>query len=163
MGQALALVDWQGVDVTCRRIAMAQPGMGLTLNGIAQGYLTDRIVDIRRANGCDRVLADMGRSEIQLVGHRPDGQAWRIGLADPTSPARIAVTLDLADRCISTSGGYGTEGEQRDEDQDRGGEHIGGEARKDDVQPFDRREHRKRRRDCPVGVDQRRAKETDGD
>jgi ApbE family len=108
IGQALALVDWQGVDVTCRRIAMAQPGMGLTLNGIAQGYLTDRIVDILRANGCDRVLADMGRSEIQLVGHRPDGQAWRIGLADPLSPARIAVTLDLADRCISTSGGYGT-------------------------------------------------------
>jgi thiamine biosynthesis lipoprotein len=30
---------------------MAQPGMGLTLNGIAQGYLTDRIVDILRANG----------------------------------------------------------------------------------------------------------------
>src|SRR5215469_12904225 len=78
IGQALALVDWQGVDVTCRRIAMAQPGMGLTLNGIAQGYLTDRIVDILRANGCDRVLADMGRSEIRLVGHRPDGQAWRI-------------------------------------------------------------------------------------
>ena len=51
IGQALALVDWQGVDVTCRRIAMAQPGMGLTLNGIAQGYLTDRIVDILRANG----------------------------------------------------------------------------------------------------------------
>jgi len=25
--------------------------MGLTLNGIAQGYLTDRIVDILRANG----------------------------------------------------------------------------------------------------------------
>jgi FAD:protein FMN transferase len=108
IGQALALVDWQGVDVTCRRIAMAQPGMGLTLNGIAQGYLTDRIVDILRANGCDRVLADMGRSEIRLVGHRPDGQAWRIGLADPLSPARVAVTLDLADRCISTSGGYGT-------------------------------------------------------
>jgi FAD:protein FMN transferase len=105
---ALALVDWQGVDVTSRRIALARPGMGLTLNGIAQGYLTDRIVDILRAAGCDRVLADMGKSEIRLVGHRPDGQAWRIGLADPLAPERVAVTLDLADRCISTSGGYGT-------------------------------------------------------
>jgi thiamine biosynthesis lipoprotein len=106
--RALALVDWQGVDVTSRRIALARPGMGLTLNGIAQGYLTDRIADILRANGCDRVLADMGRSEIRLVGRRPDGQAWRIGLADPLAPGRVAVTLDLADRCISTSGGYGT-------------------------------------------------------
>jgi FAD:protein FMN transferase len=70
--------------------------------------LTDRLADILRGNGCDRVLADMGRSEILLVGHRPDGQAWQIGLADPLAPGRVAVTLDLADRCVSTSGGYGT-------------------------------------------------------
>jgi FAD:protein FMN transferase len=106
--QALTLVNWQGIDVTSRRIALARPGMGVTLNGIAQGYLTDRIADILRASGCDRVLADMGRSEIGLVGRRPDGEAWRIGLADPLAPSRLAVTLDLADRCISTSGGYGT-------------------------------------------------------
>jgi FAD:protein FMN transferase len=106
--EALAFVDWQGVDLTSRRIALARPGMGLTLNGIAQGYLTDRIADILRANACDKVLADMGRSEILLVGCRPDGRAWQIGLADPLAPSQVAVTLDLADRCISTSGGYGT-------------------------------------------------------
>ena len=106
--QALTLVGWQNVEVTSRCITLARQGMGLTLNGIAQGYLTDRIADILRTNGCDRILADMGRSEIRLVGHRPDGQAWRIGLADPRAPDRVAVTLNLADRCISTSGGYGT-------------------------------------------------------
>jgi FAD:protein FMN transferase len=105
---ALALVDWQSVDVSSRRVALARPGMGLTLNGIAQGYLTDRIAEILRDSGCDRVLADMGKSEIRLVGRGPDGEAWRIGLADPLAPDRVAVTLDLADRCISTSGGYGT-------------------------------------------------------
>ena len=108
IAEALALVDWQGVDIASRRISLARPGMGLTLNGIAQGYLTDRIADILRVNGCDRVLADMGRSEILLVGCRPDGQAWRIALADPLASERVAVTLELADRCISTSGGYGT-------------------------------------------------------
>jgi len=108
IAEALALVDWQGVDIAFRRISLARPGMGLTLNGIAQGYLTDRIADILRVNGCDRVLADMGRSEILLVGCRPDGQAWRIALTDPLASERVAVTLELADRCISTSGGYGT-------------------------------------------------------
>jgi FAD:protein FMN transferase len=106
--QALALVGWEGVDITSRHVALARRGMSLTLNSIAQGYLTDRIVDILRAHGCDHVLADMGRSEIRLVGQRPDGEAWRVGLADPLAPARIAVTLELADRCVSTSGGYGT-------------------------------------------------------
>ena len=106
--QALGLIGWQEVDVTPRCITLARQGMGLTLNGIAQGYLTDRIADILRTNGCDRILAGMGRSEIRLVGHRPDGQAWRIGLADPLAPGRVALTLNLTDRCISTSGGYGT-------------------------------------------------------
>jgi FAD:protein FMN transferase len=105
---ALALVDWQKVDVTSRRVVLARRGMAVTLNGIAQGYLTDRIADILRAEGCGRVLADMGRSEIRLLGLRPDGRPWRIGLADPRAPDRIAVALELADRCISTSGGYGT-------------------------------------------------------
>jgi len=106
--QALGLVDWQGVDITSRHIALARLGMALTLNGIAQGYLTDRVAEILRGHGCERVLADMGRSEIALVGLRPDGQAWRIGLTDPLAPDKVAVTLDLADRCVSTSGGYGT-------------------------------------------------------
>jgi FAD:protein FMN transferase len=108
IAEALRLVEWQDVDLTPRQIALARPGMGLTLNGTAQGYLTDRIGDILRANGCDKVLSDMGRSEILLVGCRPDGRAWQIGLADPLAPSQVAVTLDLADRCISTSGGYGT-------------------------------------------------------
>jgi FAD:protein FMN transferase len=106
--QALTLVGWAGVEITSRYVATARHGMGLTLNGIAQGYLTDRIVDILHAQGCDRVLADMGRSEIRLVGRRPDGEAWRVGLADPLAPTRMAVTLELADQCVSTSGGYGT-------------------------------------------------------
>ena len=38
--------------------------MGITLNGIAQGYVTDRIIGILRDNGCDRVLSDLGKSEI---------------------------------------------------------------------------------------------------
>ena len=43
------------------------------------------------------------------------------------------------------------------------GKHIGCEGRKRDVQPLQRREHRNRRRDRPVAVDQRRAEKTDRD
>ena len=34
--------------------------MGVTLNGIAQGYITDRILDILHANGCDQAFGNMG-------------------------------------------------------------------------------------------------------
>jgi FAD:protein FMN transferase len=45
------LVDWQGINVGRRRIVLERTGMGITLNGIAQGYISDRVVDILHANG----------------------------------------------------------------------------------------------------------------
>lgn len=105
---ALRLIDWKGIDISARQIALARQNMRLTLNGIAQGYVTDRVTDILRDHGFDRVLADLGRSEIYAMGRHPDGHPWRIGLADPRQPERLARTLDLTDRSVCTSGGYGT-------------------------------------------------------
>jgi thiamine biosynthesis lipoprotein len=105
---ALALVDWGGVAFSGREVALRRPGMGLTLNGIAQGYVTDRIIGILRDNGFDRVLTDLGRSEIGVIGRHPDGRPWKVGLADPRHPERFALVLDLLQGAVCTSGGYGT-------------------------------------------------------
>jgi len=103
---ALALVDWRAVEVDANRIAFARPGMGLTLNSGAQGYITDRVADVLRAHGFDRMLVDMG--EPRALSTKPDGSAWRIGIANPADPSRTVATLEVADQCVSTSGGYGT-------------------------------------------------------
>jgi FAD:protein FMN transferase len=102
------LVNWQAINIGRRRIVLERPGMGVTLNGIAQGYITDRVTDILRENGCDRTFGNMGCSEIRAVGRHADGRPWRVGLADPRQPETIAVSLDLCDRSVCTSGGYGT-------------------------------------------------------
>jgi len=102
------LVDWQAIDIGRRRIVLGRTGMGVTLNGVAQGYITDRIMEILRANGCDRAFGNMGCSEIRAIGRHADGRPWRVGLADPRQPEVIAVSLDLCDRSVCTSGGYGT-------------------------------------------------------
>ncbi|MGO8918602.1 MAG: FAD:protein FMN transferase [Stellaceae bacterium] len=106
--QARRLVDFRSIDVAARRIVLARPGMGLTLNGIAQGYVADRVTEILRDNGCDCTLADLGRSEIKTQGRRTDGHPWRIALADPRQPDRFAAEIELRDRAVCTSGGYGT-------------------------------------------------------
>ena len=103
---ALALVDWRAVEVGTNRIAFARPGMGLTLNSGAQGYITDRVADVLRAHGFDRMLVDMG--EPRALSTKPDGSAWRIGIANPADPSRTVATLEVVDQCVSTSGGYGT-------------------------------------------------------
>ena len=108
LAAALALVDWRAVEVDAgrNRISFARPGMGLTLNSGAQGYITDRVTDVLRAHGFDRMLVDMG--EPRAISTKPDGSAWRIGIANPADPNSTVATLDVVDKCVSTSGGYGT-------------------------------------------------------
>ena len=105
---ALALVNWKDVEFSGRQVALARAGMGLTLNGIAQGYVTDRIIGILRDNGFDQVLSDFGRSEIGVLGRHPDDRPWQVGLADPRQPEKFALVMDLVQGSLCTSGGYGT-------------------------------------------------------
>lgn len=108
LAAALAKVDWRAVrvDGKNRRISFARSGMALTLNGGAQGYITDRVTDVFRAHGFDRMLVDMG--EPLALSTKPDGSAWRVGIANPADPGQTVITLDLVDQCVATSGGYGT-------------------------------------------------------
>jgi thiamine biosynthesis lipoprotein len=110
--QIRKLVDWRAIEAGPRRIALMRPGMGVTLNGIAQGYITDRITDILRAHGCDRTFANLGCSEISALGRHVDGRPWRVGLADPRQPDKVGIALDVCDRSVCTSGGYGTKFEE---------------------------------------------------
>ncbi len=105
---ALDLVDWRAVEVDAgrNRVSFARPGMGLTLNSGAQGYITDRVTDVLRAHGFDRMLVDMG--EPRALSAKPDGTAWRIGIANPANPGSTITTLEVVDKCVATSGGYGT-------------------------------------------------------
>ncbi|HXZ16324.1 MAG TPA: FAD:protein FMN transferase [Roseiarcus sp.] len=105
---ALRLVDCRGIDLEPRRVVLARPGMGVTLNGIAQGYVADRLIEILRGHSCDGILADLGRSEMRALGSHPGGRPWRVGLADPRCPEALAATLELRDDALCTSGGYGT-------------------------------------------------------
>ena len=84
----------------------SRPGMAVTLNGVAQGYITDRIADLLRGRGFDNVLVELG--EIRALGRHPDGTPWRAGIADPRNPSTVLLELPLADIALATSGGYGT-------------------------------------------------------
>ena len=81
--------------------------MAITLNGIGQGYITDRIVDLLHAGGVEHALVDMG--ETRALGAHSSGEPWRVGIEDPGMPSQIAERVLLKDRAIATSGGYGTQ------------------------------------------------------
>jgi thiamine biosynthesis lipoprotein len=103
---ALARVDYRAVAVDSARIAFRKPGMAATLNGIAQGYITDRVAALLRQGGIERVLIDLG--ELRGLGDHPDGRPWRVGIRDPRRDDALLESVDLEDRAIATSAGWGT-------------------------------------------------------
>ena len=105
LAEALAKVGRDGLLVSADRVALARRGAAITLNGIAQGYATDRVVDTLRKAGLSTTLVNMG--EIRAIGARPDGASWRVGLADPDAPGVITETIDLVDRAVATTAGAG--------------------------------------------------------
>jgi thiamine biosynthesis lipoprotein len=106
LDQALALVDWRGVAIEGESIRFARPGMGFTLNGIAQGYITDRVADVLKSHGFESMLIDMG--EPRALAAKPDGSSWRIGIANPGDPKSALTEISVTDKAVATSGGYGT-------------------------------------------------------
>jgi thiamine biosynthesis lipoprotein len=102
----VACIGQDALDVDPARLRLARAGMSVTLNGVGQGYVTDRVVDLLRAGGVEHALVDMG--ETRALGAHPAGGPWSVGLEDPRAPGKIAERIPLADRAVATSGGYGT-------------------------------------------------------
>ena len=103
---ARALVDYRALSLDDHRVAFARAGMAITLNGIAQGFITDRVAELLRSRGIANVLLDLG--ENRALDSHPEGRPWRIGLVDPFAPERTEAVVEIANRAVATSGGYGT-------------------------------------------------------
>jgi len=107
IGSALAKCGYQRMSVDAARVAFGQSGMGLTLNGIAQGYITDRVAELLRARGVTHTLVDMG--ETRALDAHPAGRPWSVGIKNPLAEDRLIATISLDNQAVSTSGGYGTQ------------------------------------------------------
>jgi len=104
---AVALVGHDGVQVAPSEIRLSRPGMAITLNGIAQGYITDRVAELLRANGIGHTLVEI--DETRALDDHPSGRPWTVGIKDPRNQDGILETLPLDNQAIGTSGGYGTQ------------------------------------------------------
>ena len=102
---ALTRVGFDGVLFNRDRVAFVRPGMALTLNGIAQGYITDRIVELLRNEGITSSLVDMG--ENRAIGAKPDGSGWRIGLAESEMAKMPDAIVTVIDKAVATSSAVG--------------------------------------------------------
>ena len=99
--QARSRVDWQALEISPRRIRFMKPGMGITLNGIAQGYAADLVRRQLKADGIEHALINTG--EWAALG-QPDAQhGWALGIANPRDERQLISRLLMDGRSIATS------------------------------------------------------------
>jgi thiamine biosynthesis lipoprotein len=102
--RARALVDFDAVDVSDDRVALADPRMSITLDGIAKGFIVDRTMDVLMMSGAERVLVNAGGDISSHDKNRDD--PWTVGIQDPDDSERYVGFVRLQGDCIATSGDY---------------------------------------------------------
>lgn len=111
--EVFSLIDYQKIHISPGEISFGRRGMAATLNGIAQGYVTDRVSDYLKAEGLTSVLVDIG--EYRALGPQADGSPWRIGLMEPQNMAGLSHILDISQGAVATSSGIGDIFDERGE------------------------------------------------
>ncbi len=106
---AKALVGWKDIvlDEAKGTVFLRRKGMALDLGSTSKGFAADEVAALIRAAGVKGAVIDLG-GNVYVVGSRPDGKKWRIGLQDPFSAERGAYlgVASLADKTMVTSGVY---------------------------------------------------------
>ncbi|WP_305989079.1 FAD:protein FMN transferase [Roseibium sp. MMSF_3544] len=94
-----ARIGWDKVQLQPAHISFSRPGMAMTLNGIAQGFATDRVSEVLRTHGFDSNLVHIGE-------FRAGTRNARIGVANASGA--VVEAVDLKEAALATSAPFGT-------------------------------------------------------
>ena len=98
--QFLEKVDFRQVRCGEEELSFGREGMALTLNGLSQGWITDRATKILRDGGAQHCLVNLG--EFYGLGTQPSGKDWIVGLRGVEGEE-----IALRDRALAVSSGAG--------------------------------------------------------
>jgi len=102
---AVSHAGWRGLQVDSGRARLNRAGCGVDLGGIAKGYAVDTGADLLVSHGVTGAIVNAG-GDMRLIGHRPDGGPWRIGVQHPRDPDGLLEVIRATDCAVVSSGDY---------------------------------------------------------
>lgn len=108
LAEISSLINYQNliVDPSAQTLALTNPGMIANLGAIAKGYIADQVKKQLQEDGVTSGIINLG-GNVLLVGGKPDGSDFRIGVQDPDSlRGEYLGVISLQDESIVTSGDY---------------------------------------------------------
>lgn len=105
IAELLELVDCGSIEIAGGRIGFRKSGMGITLDGIAKGYIVDAMADVLRKHRISNYLINAG-GDIRTAGTKEQRRPWTVAVKDPSNGGTFPDTIHLTDAAVATSGSY---------------------------------------------------------
>ena len=99
------LIDMSALNVKGNKISLDKQGMGITLDGIAKGYIVDKMSEILKSQNVCGFVVDAG-GDVRVGGSSEGGRPWRVAIQDPWNRNGYITTLNMREGAVATSGGY---------------------------------------------------------
>ncbi|MGN0160980.1 MAG: FAD:protein FMN transferase [Lachnospiraceae bacterium] len=105
-------VDYSGIKVETMGngnevsyTVSVEENMSIDLGSVTKGYTGELVRELLLEKGVTSALLNLG-GNVQTVGAKPDGSAWRIAVTDPMQPESYLGFVEIIDQVVITSGGY---------------------------------------------------------
>lgn len=102
------LVSYERIQINPaeQSVYLPETGMLLDVGGIAKHYAIDKAISVLKNKGIQSALVNAG-GDISVIGTRPDGQPWRIGVQHPRKNDNLIAKVSLSKwNTVETSGDY---------------------------------------------------------
>jgi len=103
--EAVSLVGASAVSVSRGTIKIGREGAGITLDGIAKGFIVDRASSVMTGSGVRNHLVNAG-GDIRTSGFKASGDPWTIAIQDPGRRGSSVSTIRIGTGAVATSGNY---------------------------------------------------------
>lgn len=98
-------IDNIKIDESKNEVSFKDSNMKIDLGAIAKGYTSSKIIDIFKENNIKSGMVTLG-GNVQVLGKKPDGSLWKVGIQNPISESEYLGVLQTSDKAVITSGGY---------------------------------------------------------
>jgi thiamine biosynthesis lipoprotein len=105
LARCLPLVGWSQVVRSNHQIQLPVAGMEIDFGGFGKEYAADRAAAVLAGQGVENGYVNLG-GDLRVLGPKPDGQAWMIGIQHPRKAADLLATIPVHSGALATSGDY---------------------------------------------------------
>ncbi len=101
----IEMIGWDKVERNGKSVRLPIKGMQLDFGGFAKEYAADRAAAGLHAKGMRSGYVNLA-GDIRVIGPKPDGSPWLVGIRDPRDSSRMMASLQLYTGALATSGDY---------------------------------------------------------